>query len=208
MKAIQRDKRSAKIVESTASSALLDQEILAALDAGIAEANRRERAEFDGLLGQLPEGSSSVLCNIVSMLRDFLLDRYSEADVRALLQEYEPVPGYRNVTPVADDVDLALGIMNLIRSAMRCTDEDPRRPDHFTKLILGGVGVRDKKRQAGTRKERRPDITAWISAQLRRDPRAKSPDLWARAPEYITEQIGQDRFAKRVTACRKRVASK
>jgi hypothetical protein len=59
--------------------------------------------------------------------------------------------------------------------------------------------IRDKKRQDGTRKERRPDITEWIDRQLDLTPGAKSPELWAKAPEWITEQIGPRRFALRVT---------
>ncbi|QRP62696.1 hypothetical protein I6J77_11160 [Rhodanobacter sp. FDAARGOS 1247] len=62
--------------------------------------------------------------------------------------------------------------------------------------------IRDKARQEGTKKERRPDVTEWISAKLRRDPLAKSPELWSRAPEWLTDQIGYERFRKRVTAVR------
>lgn len=62
---------------------------------------------------------------------------------------------------------------------------------------------RDAKRQAGTHMERRPDVTRWIDGQLIADAFAKSPDLWARAPEWLTEQIGFDRFRKRVTERRK-----
>lgn len=67
---------------------------------------------------------------------------------------------------------------------------------------------RDMARQAGTRTPRRPEITRWIAAQLQRDPHAKSPDLWRRAPDWITDDIGERRFAARVTACRKSRASK
>lgn len=63
--------------------------------------------------------------------------------------------------------------------------------------------IRDGKRQAGTRKERRPDISDWIDKQLTRNPDAKSPDLWSSAPEWITEQIGDRSFASRVTKRRK-----
>lgn len=64
--------------------------------------------------------------------------------------------------------------------------------------------TRDNARQAGTRKSRRPEIDNWIDRQLRADPQAKSPALWERAPEWLTDQIGPDRFAKRVTASRKK----
>ena len=62
---------------------------------------------------------------------------------------------------------------------------------------------RDKKRQEGTKKERRPEITKWIAKQLQADPTAQSPDLWAKVPEWIEDEIGYDRFAKRVTQGRK-----
>jgi len=63
---------------------------------------------------------------------------------------------------------------------------------------------RDDKRQEGTRKPRRPNVDDWIDGQLRANPAEKSPALWHRAPEWITDQIGQGRFAKRVTVARKR----
>lgn len=62
---------------------------------------------------------------------------------------------------------------------------------------------RDKKRQDGTTKERRPEINEWIKKMLSRDPDAKSPALWEGAPDWITDQIGYDRFSKRVTEVRK-----
>lgn len=65
------------------------------------------------------------------------------------------------------------------------------------------LAQRDKKRQDGTRKERRPAITEWIENKLSSDPAAKSPNLWADAPEWITEQIEYERFSKRVTRVRK-----
>ncbi len=70
--------------------------------------------------------------------------------------------------------------------------------------IAAPIARRDAKRQAGVHKERRPRITAWISQQLDHDPTAKSPALWATAPQWLTEQIGLDRFAKRVTGVRKK----
>lgn len=67
---------------------------------------------------------------------------------------------------------------------------------------------RDRDRQNGTRKPKRPEIDAWIDGQLKRNGAAKSPALWQNAPDWITDQIGFDRFAKRVTKARKRAASK
>lgn len=75
-------------------------------------------------------------------------------------------------------------------------------------LDVAGIAVRDRKRQDGTRKERRPDISAWIDVRLRRDPKAKSPELWTDAPDWIKDQLGERRFATRVTERRKKRASK
>jgi hypothetical protein len=70
------------------------------------------------------------------------------------------------------------------------------------------LAAHEHKRLTGSRKPRRPKINAWILTQLAYDPDAKSPDLWRRAPSWITDQIGQRRFANRVTDCRKIRASK
>lgn len=52
-------------------------------------------------------------------------------------------------------------------------------------------------------KSRKPEINDWIATQLQRNPDAKSPALWADAPDDITDQIEFGRFQKRVTAVRK-----
>lgn len=63
---------------------------------------------------------------------------------------------------------------------------------------------RDMARQRGTRAPRFPECDEWMDNQLRRQPDVKAPDLWERAPDWITDRIGFDRFCKRVTAARKR----
>lgn len=69
-----------------------------------------------------------------------------------------------------------------------------------------GIGAdRDQRRQIGTRKERRPEITQWITKQLTRRPDVKSPELWTDAPGWITDDIGYDAFSKRVTKGRKKL---
>ena len=75
-------------------------------------------------------------------------------------------------------------------------------------LKLTPKANRDDRRQEGTRKERRPEITEWIETQLTRQPAAKSPELWRIAPEWLTDQIGEDRFSKRVTAARKSLSGR
>lgn len=76
--------------------------------------------------------------------------------------------------------------------------------------VKAKFAARDLSRQQGTRKPRRPEVDKWIDQQLQRNPDARAPALWASAPDWITDQLGKDRFAKRVTSARKRrrVASK
>ncbi|MFY2765437.1 hypothetical protein [Arenimonas sp. MALMAid1274] len=167
---------------------------LTALDAGIEEANRRAKGEFDGLLGSLDPGGSRLLSDIVDELRSVLLDKYTDEEARALIAEFEPRLGYRNMPVVPDDVDLALRLLNLVASALRC--EPGRRQELF-------LGPRDARRQQGTRKPRRPEVNEWIERQLRREPGAKSPELWSRRPDWMEDQVGYERFSDRVTDVRK-----
>ena len=69
--------------------------------------------------------------------------------------------------------------------------------------------VRDRVRQAGTRKKRLPEINDWLDRQLERDPDIKSPALW---PKFIDHYdsintdppIEIDAFKKRLTKARRR----
>lgn len=70
-------------------------------------------------------------------------------------------------------------------------------------LEVAKRAVRDSARQAGTRKSPRPEINEWIAKQLKYEPSAKAPELWGRAPGWLTDQIGPERFRKRVTDVRK-----
>lgn len=119
---------------------------LAALDAGIVEADRRERGDFDGLLGGFDRLSSQLLRDVLTYLRGYLLDRYTDEEARQLLVVCEPKSGFRNMPIIDDDIELAIDLLNMIRSAARCEG------DKFANLILGPAGARDLKRQAGTRK--------------------------------------------------------
>lgn len=62
---------------------------------------------------------------------------------------------------------------------------------------------RDEHLREALRGPRRPEIDAWIGKQLSADPSLKSPQLWERAPQSIKDQIGTDRFKKRVTKMRR-----
>lgn len=135
-----------------------------AFDRGLKESERRNKGKFDGLMGDFQGEHSELLRDICLYLRDHLLDRCSQDDVRdlvrlkrppkwnespeelarALLKEYSPRDGW--VTPVPEDVEFALGLVNMIASALRV---EPERRDL---LILGKAGKRDKKRQEGAAK--------------------------------------------------------
>lgn len=178
-------------------------ELCAAIQTSLTEGLRRTSGCFDGLLGTLDGKGPKLINDLLDDLRDYLLERVDESRARMLLREYVPEPGFRWIPTVTDDIGLVLTLMITIANAASC------EPDKRDRLLLG---ERDAKRQAGTRKPRRPKVDAWIDKQLNRDPGAKSPALWTAAPGWLKDQIQSDRFAKRVTKARKsrknRVASK
>ena len=72
-------------------------------------------------------------------------------------------------------------------------------------LAAAPSSIRDRARQAGTRKPREtvPGLQDWIAKQVQRRTGETAHDLWNRAPEEFTEAIGFDRFRKRVSRARK-----
>ncbi len=56
----------------------------------------------------------------------------------------------------------------------------------------------------GRKKPKRPEVQAWIEGDLSRHPGDTAAQRWNRAPDWITDDIGPDRFTKRVTAARKK----
>src|SRR5262249_12416607 len=68
--------------------------------------------------------------------------------------------------------------------------------------------TRDAKRQAGTRKERRPKVDDGMDREILAKPAATRQELWDGAPDWITEQIGRDRFFTRVSKVRKNRTSR
>lgn len=122
-----------------------EREAIAPFAAGIAEHNRREQGDFDGLLGQFHESTAPLLSEILTDLREYLLDHTrSENKARGLLAGHSPRVGYRNVTPVTDDVALVLRLLNRIFNAANC------EPSEYLRVILGEGGARDLKRQEGS----------------------------------------------------------
>jgi len=183
---------------------------LAAFSAAVDEAKRREKGDFDGLLGQVPNMATAgttqepnkprrrrlLIADILAELRDYLLSRFTYDEARALLAEHEPRAGYGNATPVDDDVYLVLKLLHMIGSALRCKGQQ------FDDLIFG---LRDANRQAATRKPRparNPDASAWIAKKLLADPQCTTGQLWSSAPAWLKD-VGRAGFNKRVTAERK-----
>lgn len=173
--------------------------MLDAVKAGLAQAHRKASADLAGLPRILdPESEESpLLREMLAYLRDYLLDRYTNDEARALLVEYEAQEGFRGVTPTPRDVKLALALLNMFRDAAHC------EPERFATLVLGKAGARDRNLQASKHHSKRPKLDAWIARRLQGDPDAKSPELWAEAPEWLTEGIGFRAFAMRVTQQRK-----
>lgn len=173
-------------------------DILAAIDAGIAETDRRERGGFDGLLGQLNGDAPEALRWIVSDLRDYLLRRYTKDEARALLDEYEPRPGYRNLTPVEPDIELAISLFNTIRSTMRCTGArldalvfGARVARHRVRSSVGG------RRSAASRKanSKRKAIIAAARA-YRGAPTSKTANIAKKCdatPQYVRKVLKEEK---------------
>lgn len=77
------------------------------------------------------------------------------------------------------------------------------------KTVLRPKAANEDKRLAGARKKRKAGINDWIAKQLKRDPGASAPALYARAPDFITDYITtQKPFAARVTAVREQLGLK
>lgn len=74
---------------------------------------------------------------------------------------------------------------------------------HALYLSAADKVIRDNARQSGTRKPRNPELQAWIDREAKRTPDATAAELWDRAPDWVTDQIGIDRFRKRLSAARK-----
>lgn len=90
-------------------------------------------------------------------------------------------------------------------------DQDIRNAEYKALYLAAESKVmRDNKRQAGTRKarsKRNPEVDKWIDHKLKARPDAKAPELFQQAPGWLTDIVKIDRFAKRVTAARKRARS-
>jgi len=180
--------------------------MLAAIETGIAEANRREGGGFDGLLGQLDGDAPEALLEIVSGLRMFLLERHPEDELRALLEEYElPVPDgqhagviARNLTPLPADEELAISLFNTIRSTMRCTGEQlhrlvlgPRVAHHRVRSKIGG------KRSAETRRKESKEQAILAAAKTYRgalrDRAAKLAKKCNSTPQYVRAVLSKEK---------------
>lgn len=122
-----------------------------AVNAGIAEANRRAAAKFDGLHGNLADEAAglpddaygTVLDHIWNDLYDYLLieKRFRKTKIRRLLAENLPSDSFQSVSRDSEDegVRIALTVMNTIASATRLSAVDPGRS---MRLLFGTHGKR------------------------------------------------------------------
>jgi hypothetical protein len=164
------------------------------------EQRRRYRDGFDGLLGRIPDGASALLVTIIREVQRFLLRKYSEDKARVLLEAAKSgMVAHPDMNLIPEGDLLALTILNKIHRALDAEGE------RYLDLLLGKAGAQEHRRREASKRERHPEITAWIRRQLTADPGAKSPDLWGRAPNSIKDVVGEGRFRKRVTAERKRM---
>ena len=72
-----------------------------------------------------------------------------------------------------------------------------------TKMTLDPEVSRDRARQAGTRKPRNDELQTGVNRLVARFPDLSATELWQKASTDIQDQIGFDRFRKRVTEARR-----
>jgi len=133
-----------------------DNGTLAAVKMALVELKKREEGDFDGLLGSIPHEAAAALGDIAYYVRDYLLDRYDEKEIRRLQAKYSDslIGANSNKTlkwaPASDGVELALGILNLIGSIFSVDGEK------LTILLSGTDGLRGLKvKQGGEKGARR-----------------------------------------------------
>lgn len=71
-----------------------------------------------------------------------------------------------------------------------------------TKLVLAKEVARDRARQKGPRKKN-DELQAAVNKLVTRFPDFSATELWGKASSLITDQVGVDRFRKRVTESRR-----
>lgn len=98
-------------------------DLLAIIDAALEELEQRNRGEFNGVTGKLPDNTSVALMDVTYYLRDFMLEKYPEDKVRRMLAA-QYVEGMEWVPSSTDADDLALGLLGLIASACRAKERD------------------------------------------------------------------------------------
>lgn len=133
-----------------------DNGTLAAIKMALFELKKRGEGDFNGLTGSIPQEAAVALGEITYYVRDYLLDRYDEKEVRRLQAKYsDSLLGSNsnktlNWAPASDGVELALGILNLIGSIFGVDGEQ------LSVLLSGTDGLRGLKvRQGGEKGARR-----------------------------------------------------
>ena len=81
-----------------------------------------------------------------------------------------------------------------------------KREEYILPLARAGKAI-----DTGRKKPKRPDVQAWIEAEVGKGTGETAEQLFNRAPEWLSDQIALDRFRKRYAVARKNnglVASK
>lgn len=164
---------------------------------------RRDQG-FDGLLARIPTGSSPLLREIVKFLEHHLQHKYDDEKARFLLGlvidglgKPDPKIGYGNIPP--DDL-LALSILARIQISIG------KGPGAIESVFLGPLGTHEAFRRKASRMPRRPHIDQFIRSLLDVDTTRRAKDLWEVAPMSIKEDIGFERFRKRVSKVRAEIS--
>ena len=172
----------------------------------LAEKQKQDRIRyasgFDGLLSEIPSGTSLLLARIVRTLQHHLQRKYSDARAKQLLGSVAaglgPPRDEEGYDIPADDL-LALQILG--NQVAQIVNDKQGMADAF----LGPLGVQEAKRRDASKRPRRPHIDEFIRKRLTLDPTAKGTDLWDQVPSSISDDIGRDRFLKRVSKVRKEI---
>jgi len=76
------------------------------------------------------------------------------------------------------------------------------RNDFMLPLAKSGKAVTD-----GRKLPKRREVQKWIDAEVAKKTAETAKKLWSRAPDWLTDQIGFDRFQKRFTQARKKAGN-
>jgi hypothetical protein len=171
-----------------------DPAALEAMTAGLRIAKRRSGGQFDSLFGSLPEGTATVLEDVVTYLRQYLLDErgLAESEIRRIVSG-------RSVSPLAEDegVKVALGILNSVASVMKVRDDQYKvdseklsKSDAIVLLLGGRDALQHHRRKRQQRKY------AKEASKLRSEAREHREAVWLPVARMLRERHSEWSNAK------------